>query len=217
MASDDDLEPKTRCGRCQRLGARAFWYSMGTSPENEGSCRIVIMGWGFLFIFMAFNTTQTILSTVLQHYVGSVSHVEYDLGMASLMIMYVTTCPSLYAIPAVIRSLGAVVTMMLGGLCYAVYIISLIYIWEPTVILSSAVVGFGQAAIWVQVRSIAAEGPRERAHRDHRVDHRAHACTGEVCGASVVQLGVTGGEAWVRQPRHGERGGPWRGGFCHCS
>jgi hypothetical protein len=98
---------------------------------------------------MAFNTTQTILSTVLQHYVGSVSHVEYDLGMASLMIMYVTTCPSLYAIPAVIRSLGAVVTMMLGGLCYAVYIISLIYIWEPTVILSSAVVGFGQAAIWV--------------------------------------------------------------------
>lgn len=149
MASDDDLEPKTRCGRCQQLGSRAFWYSMGTSPENEGSCRIVIMGWGFLFIFMAFNTTQTILSTVLQHYVGSVSHVEYDLGMASLMIIYVTTCPSLYAIPAVIRSLGAVVTMMLGGLCYAVYIISLIYIWEPTVILSSAVVGVGQAAIWV--------------------------------------------------------------------
>lgn len=146
---DEPYEPRTRCERAQRVASRAFWYSMGTSPENEGSCRIVIMGWGFLFVFMAFNTTQTILSTVLQHYVGSVSHVEYDLGMASLMIMYVTTCPSLYLIPAVIRNLGAVVTMMLGGLCYAVYIISLIYIWEPTVILSSAVVGFGQAAIWV--------------------------------------------------------------------
>ena len=118
---DEPYEPRTRCERAQRVASRAFWYSMGTSPENEGSCRIVIMGWGFLFVFMAFNTTQTILSTVLQHYVGSVSHVEYDLGMASLMIMYVTTCPSLYLIPAVIRNLGAVVTMMLGGLCYAVY------------------------------------------------------------------------------------------------
>ena len=90
---DEPYEPRTRCERAQRVASRAFWYSMGTSPENEGSCRIVIMGWGFLFVFMAFNTTQTILSTVLQHYVGSVSHVEYDLGMASLMIMYVTTCP----------------------------------------------------------------------------------------------------------------------------
>ncbi|KAH8043785.1 G-protein coupled peptide receptor [Aureococcus anophagefferens] len=147
MASDDDLEPKTRCGRCQQLGSRAFWYSMGTSPENEGSCRIVIMGWGFLFIFMAFNTTQTILSTVLQHYVGSVSHVECDLGMASLMIMCVTTCrrstPSRGdPEPRGRRDDDAGRAVLRGA------IISLIYIWEPTVILSSAVVGVGQAAIW---------------------------------------------------------------------
>uniref|UniRef100_A0A7S0TBD5 UNC93-like protein MFSD11 n=1 Tax=Chrysocystis fragilis TaxID=1411660 RepID=A0A7S0TBD5_9STRA len=133
-------------------GARAtdsFSWLAGVEDQDVGRVRIVLMATGFLFIFMAFNTTQTILSTVLQHFTGWMTGLSYDLGNASLMIMYLTACPSLCVVPSVIRRHGAVSTLMIGGLCYAVYITSLVFVWEPTVLASSCVVGFGQATIWV--------------------------------------------------------------------
>lgn len=121
----------------------------GVRPQDVGSTRIVVMSFGFLFIFMAFNTIQTILSTVLQHFNGCMTGLKYDLGNASLMIMYLAACPSLYVVPSVIKHYGSVATLIISGLCYALYITSLVYVWEPTVLASSCVVGFGQAAIWV--------------------------------------------------------------------
>jgi len=107
------------------------------------------MSVGFLGVFMAFNTTQMVLSTALQHFHGSVSHMTYDLGSASLMTMYLSTMPSLWFIPRIIRRRGPVPVMIIGGLCYVFYITSLIWPWEPAVYLTSCLVGFGQAAIWV--------------------------------------------------------------------
>ena len=83
---------------------------------------------------------------------------------ASLMVIYISTCPALFAVPFVIRRCGAVGTMMIGGLCYAVYIISLIYVYEPTVLLASVVVGFGQAAIWVSQGVVLTQSSDDR-HR----------------------------------------------------
>ncbi|KAJ1459688.1 major facilitator superfamily domain-containing protein [Pelagophyceae sp. CCMP2097] len=134
--------------RCASL----FWWTAGIENGHAGSSareRIVVMGYGFLFIFLAFNTTQMILSTVLKDYTGAVTHATYDLGDVSLMLIYVCACLSLPVVGRVIRYCGAGTTMVVGGLCYGVFIISLVSLWEPTVVLASCVAGFGQAALWV--------------------------------------------------------------------
>lgn len=107
------------------------------------------MGAGFLFTFAAFNTTQTILTTVLESFHGSVSGLTYDLGSVSLVFTYVSTCASLVVVPKFVQRRGPVATLTLAGLCFAFYITSLIFLWEPFVLVASCVVGFGQAAIWV--------------------------------------------------------------------
>ncbi|KAJ8600656.1 hypothetical protein CTAYLR_010689 [Chrysophaeum taylorii] len=123
--------------------------------DHPWSCRvsykntIITMAWGFLFIFAAFNTTQTIVSTALQRFHGTVTGLTYDLGSASLMIIYVTTCPSLLLVPDLVHRYGAVWGLVVGGVTYAVYIASLAYAWEPAVAAASCAVGFGQALIWV--------------------------------------------------------------------
>ena len=132
--------------------------SNGTSKKNKS---IVLMAIGFFFTFAAFNTTQTILSTVLEKYHGSVSGLTYDLGSVSLMVIYVSTCASLRYVPRFVEKRGPVATLTAAGLCYALYITSLIFMWEPLVFLASVIVGFGQAAIWVAQGVVLTASSRE--------------------------------------------------------
>ena len=108
--------------------------------RSRGMRKVVHLAVGFCFQFAAYNTIQNYVTTLLP---GS-------LGFTSLCVLYVAVCPSLLLAPAVCARLGDRCTLVVGSLCYAVWILSLLRPnQEWLVLLASAVIGFGAAILWV--------------------------------------------------------------------
>eukprot|EP00617_Octactis_speculum_P004723 CAMPEP_0185781558 /NCGR_PEP_ID=MMETSP1174-20130828/102857_1 /TAXON_ID=35687 /ORGANISM="Dictyocha speculum, Strain CCMP1381" /LENGTH=151 /DNA_ID=CAMNT_0028471583 /DNA_START=199 /DNA_END=650 /DNA_ORIENTATION=+ len=117
--------------------------------NDEALFNVHVMGAGFLVLFAAYNTVQATDSTVLDDYTGDFTGITYDLGTVSLCILYATVCPSLLFAPMVIHRLGEGPTMVIGALLYTVYMVSLVHVYEIVVWVSSILVGFGAAILWV--------------------------------------------------------------------
>ncbi|XP_068760630.1 UNC93-like protein MFSD11 [Montipora capricornis] len=109
---------------------------------------ILVMGFAFMFIFTAFQTTSMIEPTVLQSYKNSTNPDKRINGYTSLGIIYSVFTISNWLAPSFIGVFGPRVSMIVGGICYALFISSLIEPRTWSVYSGSVVIGYGASVIW---------------------------------------------------------------------
>ncbi|XP_002732131.1 UNC93-like protein MFSD11 [Saccoglossus kowalevskii] len=113
---------------------------------------VIILGFAFMFLFTAFQTSSMISETVLKSY-NTEYHNKTDTtfrgsGYTSLAIIYSVFAASNWVAPSVVSVIGPKKSMLAGGVMYALFIGSFI---QPTVwalYLTSVLVGIGAAVIW---------------------------------------------------------------------
>jgi hypothetical protein len=93
----------------------------GGSPNASNkrartSAAIYVLSLGFLFLFLAYNSLQNYVTSLLPN----------GLGNQSLAVLYVSVCVFVFTAPSFLRHLGEKWTMVLGGGCYVVYMATLI-------------------------------------------------------------------------------------------
>eukprot|EP00937_MAST-01D_sp_MAST-1D-sp2_P006637 g6637.t1 len=105
---------------------------------DPGSRNVYHMSVGFLLIFFGFNTAQNFVVPLL----GTV-------GSWSLGLLYFVFTFTLLVAPPLTRQLGGPkMSMMIGGAGYALYLLSLVYLYLPTVMIGSVVIGASAAVLW---------------------------------------------------------------------
>eukprot|EP00054_Salpingoeca_dolichothecata_P025026 m.172676 g.172676 ORF g.172676 m.172676 type:complete len:302 (-) comp25221_c0_seq6:687-1592(-) len=108
---------------------------------DSGLCNVVLVSIGFLVLFTAYNSLQNYVTSLLPGHLGNIS----------LGVLYASVCFFVFLAPSIVNQLGEKKTMILGAVCYVIYMASLIKIYRPVVIAASVVIGFGAAILWVAV------------------------------------------------------------------
>ncbi|GMR55591.1 hypothetical protein PMAYCL1PPCAC_25786, partial [Pristionchus mayeri] len=115
--------------------------TMGLLPETRN---VIQLGFGFFFTFLAFNSQGFIEEPVIQ----STEGINSGAGYYSLAIIYfVLTFANFVAAP-IVDIISAKWAMVVGGICYAVFLAGFLFLNEIYLYISSAVLGFGAAIIW---------------------------------------------------------------------
>uniref|UniRef100_A0A672YNC2 Major facilitator superfamily domain containing 11 n=1 Tax=Sphaeramia orbicularis TaxID=375764 RepID=A0A672YNC2_9TELE len=103
------------------------------SPEGKKLLNIIILGFGFMFMFTAFQTCGNIEQTVLENFHSA----EFNgTGYTSLAIIYM------------VAVIGPQLSMFFSGLLYSGYIAMFIYPYTWTFYTASVLVGIGAAVLW---------------------------------------------------------------------
>eukprot|EP00899_Mesostigma_viride_P021103 jgi/Mesvir1/28995/Mv17765-RA.2 len=110
-----------------------------TAPPPSDLRQLLVMSFAFLTLFSAYNALQAYVTTVLPG----------DLGDESLLVVYCTQSATVFAAPSIVARIGEERAMVVGGLSYVFYMITLIKVYVPLVIFASSVVGFGAGLLWV--------------------------------------------------------------------
>lgn len=113
----------------------------------------------FLMLFLAYNSLQNYATSLLPGH----------LGAESLAVLYVSVCAFVFSAPHIASRLGEKWTMVVGAICYLVYMASLLHIIRAVVLAAAVVIGicwhllgpiltqrslgFGAAILWVAVGS----------------------------------------------------------------
>lgn len=108
---------------------------------------VLILGFGFMFLFTAFQTMSTIEKTVLDSISADDPTFTGD-GYVSLAIIYAVFALSNWIAPPVISLVGPRSAMLGGAVAYCLFMIS--FLWPKTWLLYSvsAILGVGAAIIW---------------------------------------------------------------------
>ncbi|XP_073245430.1 UNC93-like protein MFSD11 isoform X3 [Porites lutea] len=115
---------------------------------NVGMWNVLVMGFAFMFIFTAFQTTSMIEPTVLQKYRNSTDPEKRINGYVSLGIIYSVFTVANWLAPSFVGLFGPRVSMIVGGICYALFIASLIEPRAWSLYLGSIIIGYGASIIW---------------------------------------------------------------------
>lgn len=115
---------------------------------DVGMWNVLVMGFAFMFMFTAFQTTSMIEPTVLQSFRNSTNKDEKIDGYVSLGIIYAVFTVANWLAPSFVGLFGPRVSMIVGGICYALFIASLIQPKAWSVYLGSVVIGYGASVIW---------------------------------------------------------------------
>ena len=108
--------------------------------RHYGIKKVIHLALGFFFLFAAYNTIQNYVTTLLPG----------CLGFTSLCVLYVSVCPSLLLAPGICARLGDKWTLVIGAMCYSIWIASLTRPDIPSLVMgASVVIGFGAAILWV--------------------------------------------------------------------
>lgn len=115
------------------------------SPEGKKLLNIIVLGFGFMFMFTAFQTCGNIEQTVIKSFNSTEFHGS---GYTSMAIIYgvFSTC-NLIA-PSVVAVIGPQLSMFLSGLLYSAYIAMFIHPYTWTFYTASVLVGIGAAVLW---------------------------------------------------------------------
>ena len=100
---------------------------------------VIWVSLSLMVLFVAYNTVQNFVTTLLPPGVGN----------TSLSILYGVVAASVIVTPYIVQRIGERITLFLGGLCYVVYIVSLVHVIPGVVYAMSVVIGFGAAILWV--------------------------------------------------------------------
>ncbi|XP_062381496.1 UNC93-like protein MFSD11 [Sardina pilchardus] len=115
------------------------------SPEGKSLLNIIILGFGFMFIFTAFQTCGNIEQTVLKSYNSSDFH---GTGYTSMSIIYGVFSASNLIAPSVVAVIGPQLAMFFSGLLYSGYIAMFIHPLTWSFYTASVVVGIAAAVLW---------------------------------------------------------------------
>eukprot|EP00936_MAST-01D_sp_MAST-1D-sp1_P002712 g2712.t1 len=106
--------------------------------EKMGTRNVLHMSLGFLFVFFGFSTAQNFVVPLFG-----------NIGSLSLGVLYFVFTFVLLAGPPLMNRLGGPKrAMVIGASGYVLYSCSLIYLWIPTIMLGSVVIGVSAALLW---------------------------------------------------------------------
>ena len=100
-------------------------------------------GIAFLALFTAFQTSSAYQATVLKDLLN-----DPTLGFEALAIIYVVFSFSNFVSPPIVAALGARLSMFLGGMGYALYILAFLHPSRHLILAAAAVLGLSAAVIW---------------------------------------------------------------------
>ncbi|XP_043217140.1 UNC93-like protein MFSD11 [Amphibalanus amphitrite] len=114
---------------------------------NPRFVNVIGLGFGFMFTFTAFQTMGIIEQTILDSVKEEDSSFTGD-GFTSLAIVYAVFSLSNWFVPSVIAVIGPNVSMVIGGVFYAHFIVSFLWPSNAWLYIASVLVGLGAAVIW---------------------------------------------------------------------
>ena len=129
---------------------------------GEYSGSVARLSAGFFFLFAAFNTVQTLESSVLA---------DKSLAFATLSTIYGMFSLTNIAAPKIVSILGPRLGMFVGSLCYISLTAANLYPGWYTLLPTSAAVGVGAAVLWTsQGIYLSRCASREAASTGEKVD-----------------------------------------------
>ncbi|XP_043946426.1 UNC93-like protein MFSD11 [Protopterus annectens] len=115
------------------------------SPEWKKLLNIIVLGFGFMFMFTAFQTCGNIEQTVIL----SLNSTEFHgSGYTSLAIIYGVFSASNIFAPSVVAVLGARLSLFISGLFYSAYIATFIQPFTWSFYTASVFIGMAAAVLW---------------------------------------------------------------------
>lgn len=111
--------------------------------ERRGFINVIILGISFCVLFVAFSSTQNLQTNV-----------HGDMGFRSLSVLYCVFAPANFISPYVVQLVGEKFALIIGAVCYCLYIAANIKVEEPILLGASAVIGFGAAVLWTAQGSV---------------------------------------------------------------
>ncbi|KAI1884227.1 hypothetical protein AGOR_G00224280 [Albula goreensis] len=115
------------------------------SPEGKTLLNIIILGFGFMFMFTAFQTCGNVEQTVIKSYNNSDFHGS---GYTSMSIIYGVFSASNLIAPSVVAVVGPQLSMFFSGLFYSGYIAMFIHPFTWSFYTASVLVGIAAAVLW---------------------------------------------------------------------
>nr|XP_046165722.1 UNC93-like protein MFSD11 [Oncorhynchus gorbuscha] len=115
------------------------------SPEGKTLLNIVILGFGFMFVFTAFSTCGNIEQTVIKSFNSTGFSGS---GYTSMSIIYGVFSASNLIAPSVVAVIGPQLSMFFSGLAYSGYIATFIQPFTWSFYTASVVVGIAAAILW---------------------------------------------------------------------
>jgi MFS family permease len=91
----------------------------------------VAVSLGFLMLFLAYNSLQNYVTSLL----------EGNLGNESLAVLYISVCAFVFSAPHIVSRMGEKNTMIFGSICYLAYMGSLIHPIRGVVLAAAVVIG----------------------------------------------------------------------------
>uniref|UniRef100_A0A3B3QJZ2 UNC93-like protein MFSD11 n=1 Tax=Paramormyrops kingsleyae TaxID=1676925 RepID=A0A3B3QJZ2_9TELE len=115
------------------------------TPAGKNLMNIIILGFGFMFIFTAFQTCGNIEQTVIKNFNNTEFHGS---GYTSMAIIYGVFSASNLMAPSVVAVVGPQLSMFGSGLLYSGYIAVFIRPLTWSFYTASVVVGIAAAVLW---------------------------------------------------------------------
>ncbi|XP_034247837.1 UNC93-like protein MFSD11 [Thrips palmi] len=114
---------------------------------DRGFLNVILLGFGFMFVFTAFQTMGNIEQTVLDS-IHADDPSFTGKGYTSLAVIYAVFAVCNWAAPSIISVIGPRAAICLGAVTYGFFIATFLYPSTWLLYASSAVIGFGAAVIW---------------------------------------------------------------------
>ncbi|XP_076299111.1 UNC93-like protein MFSD11 isoform X1 [Lasioglossum baleicum] len=114
---------------------------------NRNFVNVIILSWGFMLVFTAFQTMGNIERTVLQ----SISDEDKSFtgnAYISLSIIYAVLAICNWLAPSYISMTGPRVAILTGSCCYVLFIASFLWPQNAMLYTASGILGIGAALIW---------------------------------------------------------------------
>ncbi|KAL4709904.1 hypothetical protein ACJJTC_003867 [Scirpophaga incertulas] len=108
---------------------------------------VILLGFGFMFVFTAFQTMGNIEKTILDSISQDDTTFSGD-GYTSLAIIYATLAICNWMAPSVITITGPRGAMFIGALTYLFFIVTFLFPRTWLLYVASVLIGAGAAAIW---------------------------------------------------------------------
>ncbi|GAB1607636.1 UNC93-like protein MFSD11 isoform X1 [Argonauta hians] len=112
---------------------------------NPNMINVIVLGFAFMFIFSAFQTTSMVQKTVLK---SASNGTRQGDGYVSLGIIYSVFALCNWVAPVVIFWCGTKISMIIGGITYLLFILSFLKPIYWSLYVGSVLIGFGAAVIW---------------------------------------------------------------------
>lgn len=109
---------------------------------------IILMGFAFMFVFTAFQTSSMIEQTVLDSFKENENPNFNGSGFVSLAIVYIVFAAANWIAPVIVAFLTAKWSMFAGGIVYTLFVALFLHPYTWSLYLGSVLIGIAAAAIW---------------------------------------------------------------------